>query len=87
MPNSLDTDQVRHFVGPEVGPNCLQRLSADNTSRQRDNLQVEERNIANMNTISLSLLVVTYSCLLKTFANSLDQDQITSVLIWIQETV
>ena len=26
--NSLDPDQVRHFVGPDLGPNCLQRLSA-----------------------------------------------------------
>ena len=23
---SLDTDQTRHFVGPDLGPNCLQRL-------------------------------------------------------------
>ena len=22
--NSLDLDQARHFVGPELGPNCLQ---------------------------------------------------------------
>ena len=29
----LDPDVVRHFVGPDLGPNCLQRLSADNTSR------------------------------------------------------
>ena len=36
MSNSLDSDQARHFVGPDLGPNCLQRLSADNTSRQRD---------------------------------------------------
>ena len=28
--NSLDPDQARHFVGPDLGPNCLQRLSADN---------------------------------------------------------
>ena len=27
--NSLDPDQVRHFVGPDLDPNCLQRLSAD----------------------------------------------------------
>ena len=27
--NSLDPDQARHFVGPDLGPNCLQRLSAD----------------------------------------------------------
>ena len=37
MPNSLDPDQARRFVGPDLGPNCLQRLSADNTSRQRVN--------------------------------------------------
>ena len=23
--NSLDPDQARHFVGPDLGPNCLQR--------------------------------------------------------------
>ena len=33
--NSLDPDQARRFVGPDLGPNCLQRLSADDTSRQR----------------------------------------------------
>ena len=30
MSNSLDPDQARHFVRPDLGPNCLQRLSADN---------------------------------------------------------
>ena len=29
MSNGLDPDQDRHFVGPKLGPNCLQRLSAD----------------------------------------------------------
>ena len=29
MSNSLDPDQDRHFVGPDLGPSCLQRLSAD----------------------------------------------------------
>ena len=29
----LDPDQDRHSVGPDLGPNCLQSLSADNTSR------------------------------------------------------
>ena len=33
--NSWDADQARHFVGPDLGPNCLQRLSADNIRRQR----------------------------------------------------
>ena len=30
--NTLDPDQARHFVGPDLGPDCLQRLSADNKS-------------------------------------------------------
>ena len=33
--NSLDPDQDQHSVGPDLGPNCFQRLSADDTSRQR----------------------------------------------------
>ena len=33
--NSLDQDQARHFVGPDLGPNCLQRLAGDDPSRQR----------------------------------------------------
>ena len=37
MSNKLDPDQARHFVGSDLDPNCLQRLSADNTSRQRVN--------------------------------------------------
>ena len=37
MSNSLDPDQARHFVGPDLGSNCLQRLSADNASRRRVN--------------------------------------------------
>ena len=24
--NSLDPDQARHFVGPDLGPNCLQMV-------------------------------------------------------------
>ena len=32
--NSLDSDQARHNVGPDLDPNCLHRLSADGTSRQ-----------------------------------------------------
>ena len=27
--NSLDPEQDRHSVGPDLGPNCLQGLSAD----------------------------------------------------------
>ena len=38
MSNSLDPDQARRNVGPDLGPKYLQRLSADDTSRQRANL-------------------------------------------------
>ena len=29
--NRLDPDQARHFVGPDLDPKRLQKLSADNT--------------------------------------------------------
>ena len=35
MLNSLDSDQARHFVGPGLGLNCLQRFSVDITTNQR----------------------------------------------------
>ena len=32
--NSLDQDLARHFVGPDLGLNCLQRLSANDASSE-----------------------------------------------------
>ena len=32
MSNGLDPDQNRHYVGPDLDPNCLYRLSADDKS-------------------------------------------------------
>ena len=34
MSNSLDPDQARQDVRPDLDPNSLQRLSTDDTSRQ-----------------------------------------------------
>ena len=34
MSNSLDPDQAQHSVEPDLGQNCLQRLSADDKIRQ-----------------------------------------------------
>ena len=34
MSNSLDPDQAGRFIGPDLGLNCLQRLSEDDTGRQ-----------------------------------------------------
>ena len=33
VPNSFDPDRARHLIGSDLDPNCLQRLSADDTSR------------------------------------------------------
>ena len=35
MSNSLDPEQARRIVVPDLCPNCLPRLSADETGRQR----------------------------------------------------
>ena len=40
MSNILDPDQALHFVGPDLGPNSLQMLSADDTSRQKNKVDV-----------------------------------------------
>ena len=32
---SLDPDQDQCFIGPDLGPNCLQSLSAYDTNRRR----------------------------------------------------
>ena len=38
--NGLDPDQDRHFVGPDLGPNCLQRLSADEKKSFKKTIRV-----------------------------------------------
>ena len=38
--NSLDPDQARQFVGPDLGPNCLQRLSADIAGKELNTKQL-----------------------------------------------
>ena len=42
MSNSLDPDQARRLVGPDLGSNCLPRLSADDTGSQRVKSQTPE---------------------------------------------
>ena len=49
MSNSLDPDQNRISVGPDLGPNCLQRFSADDKFRDK----VSE--ILGVNTVLLKL--------------------------------
>ena len=45
MSNNLDLDQDRHFVGPDLGPNCLQRLSADEKSHKQGKLMFKGDNL------------------------------------------
>ena len=72
MSNSLDPDQgQQHVVGPDLGPNCLQRLSADDTSKQRVKVGVVFRSVNYevvylylqplFSLFSLSVLVTTVS--------------------------
>ena len=64
--NSLDPDQARHFVGPDLDPNCLQRLSADNTSRQRGEVKYSICSKIFNNLLSCSLFstyIHDYMCL------------------------
>ena len=61
MSNSLDPDQDGQNVGPDLCPNCLQSLPADNTSRQRVNYLSARDN---------------FCYLMIAFANSLDTDQV-----------
>ena len=37
---SLDPDQARHFVRPDLGPSCLQRLSADTAGKELNTKQL-----------------------------------------------
>ena len=39
--NRSDPDQARRFVGPDLGANCLQTLSADDTSIQNNRVTQE----------------------------------------------
>ena len=45
MSNNLDPDQDRHFVGSDLGTNCLERLSADDrvTATTDEHVKIEIR--------------------------------------------
>ena len=81
MSNSLDPDQARHFVGPYLGPNCLQRLSADGTCRQRvyhpnhENYQLH------------SHLMIFFGSLYIYIANNMDPDQTAKSSLTLMRSV
>ena len=45
MSKSLDPDQARHFVGPDLGPKCLPKFSVDNTRRQRLKQEIKKKSL------------------------------------------
>ena len=47
MSNSLDSDQAHYFVEPDLAPNYLHMLSADDTSRRRVKKSMLEDSNAN----------------------------------------
>ena len=58
--NDLDPGQVRHFVGPDLGPNCLPRLSADHTCKLRSNIAVRHKvNILHIKTPPQGIMILT----------------------------
>ena len=42
--NSLDPDQAQHFVRPDLGPSCLQMLSADQKGKKLNTEQLVDTN-------------------------------------------
>ena len=65
MSNRLDPDQARLNVGPDLGPICLQGLSADNTRRQR----VKSKNILDtLDSLRSEVQFTNYTCIPYKFA-------------------
>ena len=49
MSNGLDPDQGGHSVGSNLGPNCLQRLSADvKVATSRDRVKIKTGDLLNL---------------------------------------
>ena len=46
--SSLYPDQARQFVGPDLGPNCLQRLSADNKKSPLASIELNTKQLVDI---------------------------------------
>ena len=73
--NSLDPDQARLFIGPDLGPTCLQRPSADDTCSTLD----KQRICVNTQSKSSKKQLKWYVCVPK--SNSNDRYAITCDVI------
>ena len=76
--NSLDPDQTPHFVGPDLGPNCLQRLSA---GRSRINLFLFPANAEQIDAAKevIKKLQISYSA--DSFENPVPQKHWRNIVI------
>ena len=77
--NSLDPDQDQQNVGPDLGPNCLQRLSADDESRrlqENSNCQLKENYFIlwRPDVTLLKLAPIYYKCEIKWINKKEKQD-------------
>ena len=59
--NSLDPNQALHFVGPDLGPNCLQRLTTNCYLSNDHSPVVLGREEGDTNVVSLSDIVTTHT--------------------------
>ena len=62
MSNSLDPDQARRFVGPDLGPNFLPRLSADDIGRQRVSILECTFKLVGVNKLRSFSVILPCSC-------------------------
>ena len=58
----MDPDQARHFVGPDLGPYCLQGLSADETISTELTATVMPRQLVNSATHFLCMPTLKTQC-------------------------
>ena len=58
MSNSLDPDQARHFVGPDLGLNCLRMFSTDYTSRHRVEVGVVFGKVNQCNNFQINVFAI-----------------------------
>ena len=60
MANSLEPDQGRHFVGPDLGLNCLQRLKSP-LARKKLNKTAAELNSTNFGALKIWFIIFEWA--------------------------
>ena len=79
MSKSLDPDQDRPSVGPDLGPKFLQRLSTDDKKSPLARKVLSENSCLLMSSAVVSFFII--GCILILHASSMDPDQTLSYII------